>query len=86
MIEEGTFRKNLYHCLCSSVIHLPPLRERKEDIQPIANFHVRQICLELQCPEKEISYELHHALTLYDWPGNVRELINALYATVHNAK
>lgn len=85
MIEEGTFRKDLYHRLCASVIHLPPLRERKEDIQPIANFHVRQICLELQCPEKEISYELHHALTLYDWPGNVRELINALYATVHNA-
>lgn len=85
MVEEGSFRKDLYHRLCASVIHLPPLRERKEDIQPIANFHVRQICLELQCPEKEVSYELHHALTLYDWPGNVRELINILYATIHNA-
>lgn len=85
MVEAGTFRKDLYYRICSSVIHMPPLRERKEDIQSIANYHIRQICLELQCPEKEISYELHHALTLYDWPGNIRELINILHATVHNA-
>lgn len=85
MVEAGTFRKDLYYRLCSSVIHMPPLRERKEDIQSIANYHIRQICLDLQCSEKEISYELHHALTLYDWPGNIRELLNTLYATAHNA-
>lgn len=85
MVAAGTFRKDLYYRLCSSVIHMPPLRDRKEDIQSIANYHIRNICLELQCPEKEISYELHHALTLYDWPGNIRELLNTLYATVHNA-
>ena len=84
MVKQGEFRKDLYHRLCTNVIQLPPLRERKEDILPIAVYHVRQICAELGCDEKEISYELHHALTLYDWPGNVRELINVLHATVQN--
>ncbi len=84
MVKQGVFRKDLYHRLHTSVIHLPPLRARKEDIEPIANFHVRRICDELKCPPKEISHELHKALTLYDWPGNVRELINILYATLHN--
>jgi len=84
MVKRGEFRKDLYHRLSTSVIQLPPLRERKEDILPIASYHVRQICGELGCEDKEISYELHHALTLYDWPGNVRELINVLHATVQN--
>ncbi len=84
MVRQGEFRKDLYHRLRNRVIQLPPLRKRKEDILPIANFHIQQICEELSCPEKEISYELHHALTLYDWPGNVRELINTLHAAVHN--
>lgn len=84
MVRQGEFRKDLYHRLRNRVIQLPPLRMRKEDILPIANFHVQKICDELGCPEKEISYELHHALTLHDWPGNVRELINTLHAAVHN--
>jgi DNA-binding NtrC family response regulator len=84
MVDKGLFRKDLYHRLCSMVIKLPPLRERREDILPIANFHIGRICEELGCPVKEISYELHHALTLHDWPGNVRELINTLHAAVHN--
>jgi len=84
MVKRGEFRKDLYHRLRTSVIQLPPLRERKEDILPIASYHVRQICAELGCDEKEISYELHHALTLYNWHGNVRELINVLHATVQN--
>lgn len=84
MVKRGEFRKDLYHRLRTSVIQLPPLRERKEDILPIANHHVRQICAELGCEDKELSYELHHALTLYNWPGNVRELINVLHATVQN--
>ena len=85
MVKRGEFRKDLYHRLRTSVIQLPPLRERKEDILPIASYHVRQISVEIGCDEKEISYELHNALTLYDWPGNVRELINVLHATVQNA-
>lgn len=84
MVREGQFRKDLYHRLCARVIQLPPLRDRKEDILPIADYHVARICEELGCQTKEISYELHHALTLHDWPGNVRELINALHGAVHN--
>ena len=84
MVAKGQFRKDLYHRLCSRVIKLPPLRDRREDILPIADFHIGRICEELGCPVKEISYELHHALTLHDWPGNVRELINTLHAAVHN--
>jgi len=84
MVKRGEFRKDLYHRLRTSVIQLPPLRERKEDILPIASYHVRQICAELGFEEKELSYDLHHALTLYNWPGNVRELINVLHATVQN--
>lgn len=84
MIARGTFRQDLYHRLRARVVQLPPLRARKEDILPIANYHVRQICDDLGCPLKEVSYELHQALTLYDWPGNIRELINCLHAVVHN--
>jgi DNA-binding NtrC family response regulator len=84
MVRDGLFRKDLYHRLCNRVIHLPPLRERKEDIQPIATHYVQAICDELECMPKEISHDLLRALTLYDWPGNVRELINTLRATVHN--
>ena len=84
MVAKGQFRKDLYHRLCSRVIKLPPLRDRREDILPIADFHIGRICAELGCPVKEISYELHYALTLHDWPGNVRELINTLHAAVHN--
>lgn len=84
MVKQGEFRKDLYHRLRTCVIEIPPLRQRKEDIQPLASYHMRQICAELSCEEKEVSDELQHALTLYDWPGNVRELINVLHATVHN--
>jgi DNA-binding NtrC family response regulator len=82
LIKRGEFRKDLYYRLSTCVIGLPPLRQRKEDILTIASYHLRQICSELGCDEKEVSDELHHALTLYDWPGNVRELINVMYAIV----
>jgi DNA-binding NtrC family response regulator len=84
MVSNGSFRGELYHRLSMRVIQLPPLRERKEDIPLISGHHLREICTDLGCPEKEISRELHVSLLEYDWPGNIRELINVLHATVHN--
>lgn len=84
MVKRGKFREELYHRLRTCVIQIPPLRDRTEDIRPIANYHIPQICAELGYDVKELSDEIYHALTLYDWPGNVRELINVLHATVQN--
>ena len=68
-------RPDLYQRLKACVVHLPPLRERKEDILPIAFNHVRGYGLD---PERVIGNQFAMALLLHDWPGNVRELLLAL--------
>lgn len=71
LAAEGKFREDLYFRLCGQHLELPPLRERKEDIQELAkNF------LELEKPRrnKQFTEDGFEALLNYDWPGNVREL------------
>jgi transcriptional regulator with PAS, ATPase and Fis domain len=79
MIENGTFRKDLYYRLNTAIIQLPPLRERKEDIEAIA----AEILSDLNSPCDDLSFSLspevlNHFLQ-YSWPGNIRELCNCLY-------
>ena len=75
MVKEGTFREDLFFRINVFSFHLPPLRERSQDIPLMATCLLRQIK-----PEASLSPQALAALTAYRWPGNVRELINTLEA------
>jgi len=81
-IEEGTFRQDLYYRLNVITIHVPPLRERKEDIPLLAKLFLRRFAKEVNKPFDKISREALDEMMLYDWPGNVRELENAIERAV----
>ena len=77
-IEERNFRKDLYYRLKVIPIHVPPLRERKEDVPLLVNFFLDRFNRELGKKVKPISREVMTLLLEYDWPGNVRELKNVI--------
>jgi two-component system response regulator HydG len=77
-MAEGRFRKALFYRLNVISIHLPPLRERREDIPLLAGAFFERARLKTLKPIKGFSKEALELLTVYDWPGNVRELINAV--------
>ncbi len=81
-IQEGTFRQDLFYRLNVITIHVPPLRERKEDIPLLANHFLRRFAKEINKPVDNISREALDEMMLYDWPGNVRELENAIERAV----
>jgi DNA-binding NtrC family response regulator len=76
-IREGTFREDLYYRLAVFPISLPPLRERPEDILPIAEHFLRSRTGPGQGP-KRLSREAAELLSAYAWPGNIRELENVM--------
>jgi two-component system, NtrC family, response regulator AtoC len=78
-IAEGTFRPDLLYRINSFEIHIPPLRERREDIEPLTRYLLQKIA-EQNPPE--VSPEAMEALKSYDWPGNVRQLRNCLERAV----
>jgi two-component system nitrogen regulation response regulator GlnG len=75
-ITEGSFREDLYHRLNVITIELPPLRERSEDIAPLARHFLRQAAEEMGLEEKYLSLETITVLEQRSWPGNVRQLQN----------
>jgi two-component system response regulator AtoC len=75
-IADRTFREDLYYRLNVINIHLPPLRERSEDIVPLTEFLINRRAGESDGPPPALTPELREALTHYQWPGNVRELDN----------
>jgi len=77
-IREGRFREDLYHRLNEFTIHIPPLRERGEDIPELVHHFLGRVSQELGKPVPRIAPEALRALKSYAWPGNVRELRNAL--------
>src|SRR5712671_1334511 len=81
-VQDGRFREDLYYRLNVINIHLPPLRERKEDIPLLADYFVRKYREENNKPINEISPEALKALMDYHWPGNVRELENVIERAV----
>jgi len=81
-VQEGRFREDLYYRLNVINIHLPPLRERKEDIPLLAEFFARKYREENNKPINGISPEALKALMDHHWPGNVRELENAIERAV----
>ena len=76
MVQEGTFRIDLFHRLNVIRIHLPALRERAEDISGLCRFFLTRIAKELGCERKVLSRQAEQFLMSLPWPGNVRELEN----------
>ena len=77
-IEKGNFREDLYHRLNVIPIHVPDLKDRKEDIPLLVNHFIHQICAEQGWKAKSINDDAIKALQHHDWPGNIRELRNVI--------
>tara|TARA_R110000868_G_scaffold1211_6_gene9423 strand:- start:13914 stop:15215 length:1302 start_codon:yes stop_codon:yes gene_type:complete len=76
MVKEGTFREDLYYRLDTVQIHLPPLRERQDDVIPIFRKFVQEFSARYDSVFKGFSDEARELLISYRWPGNIRELRN----------
>jgi len=77
-IVSGNFRDDLYYRLTTISIHIPPLRERKEDIQPLVDYFTKKLYEEHDMPKVHMTTRLMELFYRYHWPGNVRELENYL--------
>ncbi|AIU90361.1 MULTISPECIES: nitrogen regulation protein NR(I) [Pectobacterium] len=75
-VQEGKFREDLFHRLNVIRVHLPPLRERREDIPRLARYFLQATAKELGVEPKNLHPEAETALTRLPWPGNVRQLEN----------
>ena len=82
MIEEGSFRRDLYHRLNVVTIELPPLKDRSDDIINLADHFIEEFNLLFNKSVKKIGKELKYFFLGYPWPGNVRELKNIIERAV----
>jgi len=82
LVEEGKFREDLFYRLNVFPIYIPPLRERKEDILPLANHFLKKYAQENEKKIDEICNSAVDMLVNHDWPGNVRELENCIERAV----
>jgi DNA-binding NtrC family response regulator len=81
-VQAGTFREDLYFRLGAFVIAIPPLRERREDIPPLAHEFVQRSAKRMDKDVRSISADAMTLLMRYEWPGNVRELEHAIERAV----
>src|SRR6202008_2491190 len=81
-VRARAFREDLYYRLNVAPIHVPPLRERREDIPALVEHFVRKIARECNRDVRGVSTGALEVLARYDWPGNVRELENVLHRAV----
>ncbi len=77
-LKEGLFREDLYYRINVITLTLPPLRDRKDDIMPLAQHFLNKYSNEIGKPVKHIDEIAQKILLDYDWPGNVRELQNII--------
>jgi DNA-binding NtrC family response regulator len=80
--RQGVFREDLYHRLSCMKLHIPPLRERKDDIMLLVQHYVKSAAREMGKSAPKVSVELRLLLEEYHYPGNVRELINKVSSAV----
>ena len=85
LTEQGKFRLDLYFRLSKMLLHIPPLRERADDI-PLYVRHFLDTRFTFEGRQREIAPEAMDALTRYSWPGNARELMNVIERVAWNAK
>lgn len=81
-IESKLLREDLYYRLNVVPIYLPPLRNRREDIIPLAEYFLEKMCMENHKERKRLTSEAKKKLLEYSWPGNVRELANIIERAV----
>lgn len=82
MVQEGKFREDLFYRLNVLTLALPPLRDRKQDILPLAEFFIGRFAARLGRKSPRITESCAQFMLQYPWPGNVRQLENALYRAV----
>jgi formate hydrogenlyase transcriptional activator len=82
MVDEGTFRSDLYYRLHVFPLTVPPLRERKEDIPLLIRYFTQRYAKRMNRPIESIPSATIEALTAYEWPGNIRELQNVVERSV----
>ena len=80
-VEQGAFREDLYYRLCNTVITLPPLRDRRDDMVLLAQQHLKQAAQQVT-----MSAPLVERMLLYHWPGNVRDLYRVLNSALVEAR
>lgn len=78
-VKAGRFREDLFYRINVISVHLPPLRERTEDIIPLCEFFLERFCKENRKPVPRLSQEAIRYLQLYPWNGNIRELENRMH-------
>jgi two-component system, NtrC family, response regulator len=81
-MENHVFREDLYYRLKVVPLDTPPLRDRKDDIVPLAQYFLKKFCNEHRKPPMTLSTEAEGALLMHPWPGNVRELENLISRSV----
>jgi transcriptional regulator with PAS, ATPase and Fis domain len=81
LVKEGLFREDLYYRLNVIPINIPPLRERREDIVPLANFFLGKYCSKFGL-ERRVTPEAMSILENYSWPGNIRQLENIIQRSI----
>lgn len=82
MVEEGTFREDLFYRISEMVIELPPLRDRSSDKILIARHILKHTAKELNTPVTGFTAEASQAIEAYNWPGNIRELENKIKRSI----
>jgi DNA-binding NtrC family response regulator len=78
MVQEGSFREDLYYRLTVMCLEIPSLRDRRDDVLMLAEYFLQEISRELGVPIEGLSREVTERLLRYPWPGNARELRNVL--------
>jgi two-component system response regulator AtoC len=78
MVKDGTFREDLYYRLNVGAVNVPPLRERSEDILPLAHHFLAQAAITIGVPQPQLDPRVAPLLCAYSWPGNIRELRNVM--------
>jgi two-component system NtrC family response regulator len=77
-IDNGSFREDLYYRLNTIPVKIPPLKDRKEEIEDIASEYLKSVSKRYNLKSKTLNKEAIQAMLDYDWPGNIRELISVV--------
>jgi DNA-binding NtrC family response regulator len=81
-IKDGKLRDDLFYRISAISVHLPPLRERRDDIMPLAHSFLKRYAAQANRDVREFSLNAKERLTSYDWPGNIRQLQNEIQRAV----
>lgn len=82
MVDQGSFRSDLFYRLNVFSLHIPPLKERIEDIEILSTHFIKRHCARMKIDELSLSAEAMEVLKSYSWPGNIRQLENMLERTL----